>query len=1500
MPIDRYSIRNVYSLADPELYKASDRDDPEALLEGVAMAGLVGLLRQLGDLAEFAAEIFHQLHEEAMATAARGHGLLVRVQQLESEIPSIEKAYLSQTSHSAFFPNSGIDWHPTRHTTQNLITTGDLPRFVMGSYEECRGPPRLFLLDKFDVAGAGACLKRYTDPSVFKVEASCYEIETADTQRDKRSRKNKKGSNWNAGETPDVSQPSHVKLHQLFLEERVQTGALEPARRVKLKKRLNSSPFDSGSGESYMNKVISSSLDLESGESYVKKLFRSSLEDQDVPEGVLRPLPLTLTFDTSMESRLEIPDDNIMGSMLGSPMQSKSPCVSSSLEKTAYEGSTDHRLKTGIHEEVDEKQIAVDEEIKTDGFQNGHASDDIASETESYMDAIATMDSERDLNINDGTYSDANKDQLQSQWSASQSIESLTASDEGNSSITKNITMSADSDTASISTGNTSPVGADLSPRPFACIEIPFRPRVPPIAENILMIEHLENDVTSDTCIDVRKPAISSEAASAPHVDQLAMLEEGTSNKTDLNEVSLNDIEILDSPKRSEVHQGDLEVAAVHSDFLPTAVDDLSSFSFVKNLKGDVDDKYPNDTSIPMISLPNIFDSNEVQYAEGYRGKDSVDSLCSSPHSDTSHVDTVEEQPSDIHDSKVDHSDSTFCDDVPVAEETPDRSGIHLLPEHRLKEVGDGESRMYDSVEAAVAYSSENERESNNLELEVGTCAVSDLAAKEEAELQEREIESGNTVPDPDNVDRNDGKDLGDDTELEGRDVDIVHLDMRASVPFSSPIDVDKHKDSGCSSLEDCSVINHLCILQDSKESGEHVEVDQLWVISTDLESDVDSTSLNSKISQDHRNQEAVLHDLVSQPVDVACDLSNVLMLDGTPDSTVSTEVVHNVDSKSYEEKIDQPNDQIDRFGLARSSPDLTVSTEVVLNIDSLPLENKIDQPKIDILEAAESSPGENEVDQSSGQVSARVVFLSFDNKIDQPNDQIDMLEAAQSPPGEDKVDRSSGQLSARVDSLFLENMIDQPNDQIDIFEAAKSSSGEDKVDQSSGQLSARDSQVLSQLEFLTHVDHEILYDTRSKPYQVNLTCQSVAQEEDQGKPVQIQGLQSSPESYPAPVSENPPTTELLQGDTPYVDLSDQVKHQSAPVLSGLAILPQLDSVKQENMPPLPPLPPMQWRMRLPPTDGGQRRDDHFPPTFSFTPSEHPQVVDRSTLDEMINLNTVNQKSQHSMGGVNQMLSPESSLHTEDEKLSVSSEAKVTQTEVKTAHASCILNISDQEVFEPQSKPYSLPPVVNISDNSPPVFASMCNEDPHMVGHSREDETKYLNTENSKPVSQMSLSDSRIHTKDHDKQFVLSEEKFAENLVPEAAAQTTSVQENLRPSTNAYSFPLDVDEMANNIQPMKIQQPRSPLIDAVAAHDKTKLRKVLDRTTTQSPIEEEHDTILDQIRAKAFKLKPAIQTRPASIQGPMTNLRVAAILEKANAIRQAFAGSDDDSDSWSD
>ena len=53
MPLVRLEVRNEYGLGQPELYKETNRDDPKAVLDGVAVAGLVGILRQLGDLAEY-------------------------------------------------------------------------------------------------------------------------------------------------------------------------------------------------------------------------------------------------------------------------------------------------------------------------------------------------------------------------------------------------------------------------------------------------------------------------------------------------------------------------------------------------------------------------------------------------------------------------------------------------------------------------------------------------------------------------------------------------------------------------------------------------------------------------------------------------------------------------------------------------------------------------------------------------------------------------------------------------------------------------------------------------------------------------------------------------------------------------------------------------------------------------------------------------------------------------------------------------------------------------------------------------------------------------------------------------------------------------------------------------------------------------------------------------------------------------------------------------------
>lgn len=168
MPLVRLQVRNVYGLGQKELHTKVDREDPKAILDDVAVSGLVGILRQLGDLTEFAAEIFHGIQEEVMITASRSNKLKMRLKQIEAKVPTIQKTVLAQTNHIHFAYTGGLEWHPRIPNVQNHFMYDELPPFIMTPYEDCREPPRLHLLDKFDINGPGSCLKRYSDPTHFK------------------------------------------------------------------------------------------------------------------------------------------------------------------------------------------------------------------------------------------------------------------------------------------------------------------------------------------------------------------------------------------------------------------------------------------------------------------------------------------------------------------------------------------------------------------------------------------------------------------------------------------------------------------------------------------------------------------------------------------------------------------------------------------------------------------------------------------------------------------------------------------------------------------------------------------------------------------------------------------------------------------------------------------------------------------------------------------------------------------------------------------------------------------------------------------------------------------------------------------------------------------------------------------------------------------------------------------------------------------------------------
>lgn len=234
MPLVRVEVRNYYGLGVQELYREANKDDLKEILDGVTVAGLVGILRQLGDLAEFAAEVFHGLQEEVMVMSSRSHNLRARMKQIESALSPLEMVVLAQRSHLHFANTTGSNWHAHIQCDQNNFMYSDMPQFIMASYEDCRSPPRLQFLDRFDPGGPGSCLKRYSDPNLFKRDS----VASGEASDDKVS-KDKKRLRIKVLfflKKVEATLTYHKNMHKLFEEHMFLLHASELKRRESCKR----------------------------------------------------------------------------------------------------------------------------------------------------------------------------------------------------------------------------------------------------------------------------------------------------------------------------------------------------------------------------------------------------------------------------------------------------------------------------------------------------------------------------------------------------------------------------------------------------------------------------------------------------------------------------------------------------------------------------------------------------------------------------------------------------------------------------------------------------------------------------------------------------------------------------------------------------------------------------------------------------------------------------------------------------------------------------------------------------------------------------------------------------------------------------------------------------------------------------------------------------------------------------------------------------------------
>ncbi|CAI9773237.1 unnamed protein product [Fraxinus pennsylvanica] len=284
MPLVRVEVRNEYRLGAPELYREANKEDPKEVLDGVAVAGLVGILRQLGDLAEFAAEVFHGLQEELMITSSRSHKLVARVQHIEAALSPVEKAVLAQRSHLHYAYTAGSNWHPRIRCHRNHFVYSDMPQFIMDSYEDCHGLPHLYLLDKFDPGGPGSCLKRYSDPTFFKKASAGAGKEKI--SNDKKVRRIQRKGSWarSSKVSRDASFFNHsgrTQFRQSSVDGQTSPFQTVPTFDATLKSDVaEQSNLDSRNGSGYIECVFRPVYSIQPEELESKESFSSPLKNQ--------------------------------------------------------------------------------------------------------------------------------------------------------------------------------------------------------------------------------------------------------------------------------------------------------------------------------------------------------------------------------------------------------------------------------------------------------------------------------------------------------------------------------------------------------------------------------------------------------------------------------------------------------------------------------------------------------------------------------------------------------------------------------------------------------------------------------------------------------------------------------------------------------------------------------------------------------------------------------------------------------------------------------------------------------------------------------------------------------------------------------------------------------------------------------------------------------------------------------------------------------------------
>ncbi|XP_073290171.1 uncharacterized protein [Primulina huaijiensis] len=1538
MPMTKHEIRSEYTLADPQLYAAADKDDPEALLEGVAMSGLVGLLRQLGDLSEFAAVIFHDLHDEVMVTSTRGHNLLSRVQQIEAEFPFIEKAFLSQTDHSSFMYSAGVDWHSNLQMDHNIVTRGNLPRFIMDSYEECRGLPRLFLLDKFDTGGAGACLKRYTDPSFFKIETSSTKMNGIDIQREKKLRK-AKGYCRNGG-TPEVLPSSHAKLHQLFMEDHNRNGERSPACRVKLKRRLNGFPLDLKTGQSYMEKLLKIPspehkvlCEITMNSSSLRILPTTDHDDSSV--GVLQ---FGMSADRDTVERKRCPPSPQTEDIMLKPSTSEQDEVSTCeilKEDNSYLSIVEDSLPCSCDRVTSKKDMVIDGESKADEKLIGYLTDDFANEIDNFMDAPIAIEPELDTDSELREMTDVTSciDIQLTTYDVIATVErpfdSTDSRSTGNSMLSNDDNHSSGKEISSLSTLDFPNTLTDRSKSEHAVaartseIEIINASFCQKTAdEDCPVAHHTKSAVSDDMCtgglaITTNNPGFVQQTSDRTLTNLDPTLEDSDSQYI-LEEIisrapeSGEKLSITDEEAKSNLAT-DATCSPSFSDFsLQLENNSLLSSSGVhlvhKSIDGNATCTNKCLTTYSPVVVPSDFvpgggsDQEELSGLERdeksslTNSKEKKENLAIDPGCSFSLSDSKtqlgDNSPSSFAGSDMvqrsnnenEPSNSTISDNSCDATAVAISSDTQKTDKYSRENLHLGNDLVFvlnnrislppnkDNVSEMIYIYNPVEDESNHGDLELPEKYRFDYPnlvhdghgfmlslPKEEKSIDESDNVALNAFADASSyfssiMEASLGEEL-----------------KKTSLGNAQTVDADVHGHDRSVHNQKCSpsiVASYVKCSQDWPGTGLDTRYSE--VVNLDKETTVNETLavetlkscevLGLKVTG--ITDDAPSHDL--EGLESLCSKQeNFVGLAGATDIvekggitscrssyaqeatniSVSPELTPLSHNKAL---LREPNSRTDVSGIAVvASSVLSVSDNVSqIGVYSRLSINQLVEDGIPCFENSNPDKlenGKNCLLESQGESG---LVEEVGQRGGDPSD-LDRVFCNTISYNDPKSEESDTIVNQDFNSIVNEHSMD-------FFNTDTTQSSSEKVDLDLEQKLCQERKLLNY-----NVCYDNIIETTPQE-QASVLPNQLSQEFMDSGGIDIgstrdqhilelddhQAASNSASNWSLVNCPDQPIIPELPASSNYeVDVSKHLDHPLGSMFPPGNCFSEAKSINLQEIPPLPPLPPVQWRL------GNVQH-------AASTVQREIQLEEFSQGTSIPSTSTCDVSSFH--GELKRSL-VQFSQDTISNKENVEYGASIQEIDDLSSNT----ENENQEVTISYSEIFALTYVEDVTQIAPNIASSKKEVD---------------------------------HSSTNSKASLLMHETVDDKRKIENEKQKLTVPS----SVIEFASPDVEDGNSNESRTRKLPLPQNPLIDTVTALDNTKLRKVTPQVKAEIQKVEERESLLEQIRTKSFNLKPALATNPI-IRGHRTNLKVAAILEKAKAIRQALADSDeDDEDSWSD